>query len=342
MAVQDNNHLTPSEFESKNPIIYFKSSLKLLIRSEKSLSFMFLINFFCSFQYYILVTLIPLYFTSEHGYSDFQSGLTFGIFGIMIGIYSIFFTSIIHKINPKKGLIISSFLGILGFFMMMAHNNHFSLAAIFLFEAVSCSLSWPFIEFAINEYSIHEVRSLSSSCFFISNYLAGIVAGLVIDNCWYFIQDKNFAYSILFFFPVLGLLLNGVLVYACRKIENHDKNEVLNKKLEKSQFLRFCLLIFLLILLRSAVFGHLDATLPKYILKTYDKKAHFGVLLMIHSLTMLLGIFSFTALTYVYSSYSLITIGAFVGGLGSIFLIISSNFLFTIFFVVAISAGESI
>ena len=64
-------------------------SIKVLMRSEKSLFLIFLINLCCSTQFYILVTLIPLHFSTSHSYSDPLSGLIFGCFGITIGFLSI-------------------------------------------------------------------------------------------------------------------------------------------------------------------------------------------------------------------------------------------------------------
>ena len=70
------------KFESDDLELYYgkgrKGSLFKIFNSESSLFLVFAINFCTSVQYYILVTLIPLYFTEVHFYSDFESGMIFG------------------------------------------------------------------------------------------------------------------------------------------------------------------------------------------------------------------------------------------------------------------------
>ena len=65
-------------------------------------------------------------------------------------------------------------------------------------------------------------------------------------------------------------------------------------------------------------------------------------MLAIHSVTMIVGVFSLTTLTYSYSSYSLIIVGAAIGSLGSSLLIFSNELWAIVLFVIAISIGESI
>lgn len=316
----------------------FKNSCKLLLKSRKSLLCMYLINYLMSFQYYVLVTLIPIFFSSEFAFSDFESGLVYGCFGVIIGIFSIYLSSILHVITLKKGLLFSSLLGIFGFFLMIFKNSYLALFAVLLVQAISCALSWPFIEYGIKVYSTEETRTISSSCYFITNYFAGITAGTLIDLTW-----TKSDYTAIFSINIIGLALAFLMVLYCENVENYEKTEInLVESVSQIRFWKFCGLILLLTLLRSACFGHLDATLPKYMIRVFGEKAHFGLMLAIHSITMTLGIFCFTILTYSFSSYTLIIIGAGIGSLGSGFLIFMDNLWAVTAFVIFISIGESI
>jgi MFS family permease len=326
-----------------NPVNGLNQSLKHLLMSEKSLFYMFIVNFLVSLQYYILVTIMPLYFTSQYKFTDLESGLIFGGFGVVIGVSSLYLSSILHIISFKLGLIISAALGILGFILMLYDNLYLSVLAVLTFQAVSCSLSWPFVEFGIKMYSSVEIRNLSSSCYFMTNYFAGFIAGVLIDFVWTHIPDKTQVYSIVYGTGILFLLVSAFFVHISRDISNTEKEVFSLKGLYgKKRFWRFLVLIGLLILLRSACFGHLDATLPKYMVREYKDDAHFGVMLALHSVTMMIGLFSLTALTFSYSSYNLITFGAVIGVIGSLFIIIAPGWLGIIMFVVCISIGESI
>ena len=50
-------------------------------------------NFLSSLQYYLLVTLIPLYFSEEIGMTDLEAGMLFGGLGVVIGVLSVSFGS---------------------------------------------------------------------------------------------------------------------------------------------------------------------------------------------------------------------------------------------------------
>ena len=211
---------TPAFSEEKDPVKHFSESLKLLYNSEKSLIYMFIINYLLRLQYYILVTFIPLYFTTEHNFSDFLSGLIFGCFGIVMGLSSIYLSNILHIINCKRGLLVSSFLGIIGFVLMMLNNKYLSLVAVVTAQSISCSLSWPFIEYGIKEYSSAEIRNISSSCYFMSNYSAGITVGVFIDYLWNSMDDKNSMYLIVYGIGIIALIISAGFVMACRNIKN--------------------------------------------------------------------------------------------------------------------------
>ena len=318
-------------------------AFKLMKKSEVSLFLTFLINFSASIQYYILVTLIPLYFSTLYKYSDIESGLVFGGFGIIIGISSLLLSSKMHQISFHRGLNFSFLFGISGFILLLFNREYLSLISILLFQSLSCSISWTFAEYGIKEYSSKEILHLTNSCFFISNYSAGILAGLIIDTMWTHIENKETIFFITSIIGIFFLLIAFVSLRFCRKLDVVPKPASESKALWKiKNFWRFTFLIFLLILLRSMSFGHLDATLPKYITRVQGDQAHFGIMLTVHSFTMILALFFLTSLTYLYSSLTLITLGAFLGCIGCIFIILSDNLLACILFVMVISVGESI
>lgn len=338
----DSLNFSPSSAPSQSPST-FKSSMKLLLKSEPSLFLIILINFSTSAQYYILVTLIPLYFSFEHNFSDLESGLVFGVFGIVIGISSLYLSSIMHSISFKRGLYFSFQLGIIGFYLMLQNHPVLSVISVLLFQSISCSMAWPYAEYGLKEYSNVKIQNLASSCFFMSNYLAGAIIGGTIDTMWIYYEDKSFVYNSMSYIGIGALLISSVCLYFCRDLENMKPEDLDADGIWKlKRFWRFVLLIFLLTLLRSTSFGHLDATLPKYLTRVQGPNAHFGIMLTIHSCTMMLGLFIFTGLTYMYSSFTLMIIGALFGALGSIFIIISSELGAFVLFVVFISIGESI
>ena len=321
----------------------FRLSLSMLKQSERSLFLIFFLNFLMSFQFYILSTLVPLYFTDEHDLSDLLSGVIFGVFGVSIGLTSIIIGKYSSLFSLKTGLFLSSIWGFSGFVMLLFNQLYLSIVAVVTFEAVSCAISWQFIEQGINAYSTIEVRAYSTSILYMFNYLAGILAGLFIDVIYDRLEYKVSLYIVLFGTAGGTCLLSFLLIFCLRNIrqqwEIRKSGEIENKK----KFIKYCCLIALLILLRSACFGHLDTTFPKYLTRVMDDdSAHFGSLLAVHSVTIMSVIFFSTIFLYYYTSYTLIATGALIGSMSSAILIAWEAYPAFYLTVIGISIGEAL
>mmetsp|Transcript_17491 Transcript_17491/g.17425 ORF Transcript_17491/g.17425 Transcript_17491/m.17425 type:complete len:292 (+) Transcript_17491:527-1402(+) len=181
----------------------------------------------------------------------------------------------------------------------------------------------------------------------IGNFFSGILAGTAIDFIWTNngnINNKYFTiYSTAAFAAGLSFLA-AISMREPRETETEEEEEItFSRNLYiKKKFWRFLALIFLLILLRSGCFGHLDATFPKYLTRQEGEKAHFGAYLALHSATMLCGTIGFTPISYNFSSYSLILAGAVMGSIAPLFLAIGGSTFYFICFVLVVSAGESL
>ena len=176
-----------------------------------------------------------------------------------------------------------------------------------------------------------------------SQYLAGIVTGVTIDSLWTNITDKQSLYFLISSVGITLLVIAAFSLYLCRDVSNIEEEVSKTEGILKTKkFWRYCFLIFILIMLRSSSFGHLDATLPKYMLRMEGDDAHFGMMLAIHSFNMMLGLLFLTSLTYYFQSYDLILLGAAIGSLGSIWLIFIESMAGYTLFVLFISTGESI
>lgn len=341
MDIKEESPLVPEAFEKYYPI-------KLLLKSEASLFLIFFLNFSMSIQYYTLVTLIPIYFTDEHGLSDLLSGVIFGCFGVTLGVTSIFITNYFEKTSSKSALVVSSIIGFCGFALMTFQNLYSSLIAVILFQSTSCAMSWPFTECGVKMYSKSQIIHLSSSIYFMCNYLAGIFTGIYIDLLWYFIDDSKVFYYVVWGTGMAVCGFSCAIAFCLRNTKDEeevceDGEEIENENEVKSTFYRFLVLIGLMILMRSACFGHIDTTFPKYIMRVLgDDNAHFGAMLAVHSVTIMTGIFCFTALTVYYKNYDLITMGGAIGAFSTAILIFWEGYAAFTLAIIGISLGEAL
>lgn len=327
----------------------FKDSLDLIRRSQRELFGLFFINIMLSLDYYVLTTMIPLYFSQEEGASDTQAGIIFGLVGIVIGILAVSLGPFVNKLGCKQALILSSSFTFVGYFLLlMTRNLIINLIGVIIFLTVGCSMSWSVVELGAKIYTVPEARNISNSLLMIGNFFSGIIAGTSIDYIWTNYSDPDQAYFSIYSTAALAAGLSLFVSISLREpkpnTEEEDEEEIVitRSMYIKKKFWRFIALISFLIFLRSGCFGHLDATFPKYITRQEGEKAHFGNYLALHSTTMFLGTIGFTPISYLFSSYTLITVGAFMGSIAPMFLVLGNTTFYFICFVIVVSAGESL
>ena len=316
--------------------------LQVLRYKNKSYCLLILTSFCVSVQYYSLIFFIPLYFSIEFGFTDLSAGLVFGIFGALIGSFSIIFSYFTYRVSLKAGLSFSIFLGILGFALLLLNNRYAGLTGI-LIQSASCSLTWPYIEFGIKENSKEEHRNICTSIYYISTYSAGILTGTLIDSLTSFISDYNEIFRIIYSISIISLLFSLGFILACDNCYINNSSRLdFTIILTDQHFWKYSLLIFLLIILRSFTFGHLDATIPKYIQKLHGQSYKFGSLITLYSVLMIVFTLICTYLTNFLSNFKLILIGSVFGVLSLVPLIFSDDYKSFCLFVTAASIGESI
>lgn len=319
-------------------------SIQELVTSPSNLFEIYTLNILLSFGYYTIVFLVPLYFCSQFGFSDSQAGFAFAGCGLSLGLSALFGSRAIAWIGWKKGLNLATFSVFSGFLMLsMSKNLNFSLFSVFGLVCCGIGVSWPALGIAIKRYSEQRNRSTSNSIMMMGNYLAAIIAGAYIDIVWNYFIDKNTIFEIIFSTAAGALGLSFCISLILKEGDMTDSlflstsSLVLNKK-----FFKFFCVIILVTTLHSICFEQLDATFPKYLIRTSGEKSHFGVFLSIHSANMLIGALAFTPLAYKLSSYTLILLGSCFGLAACWVLSLAPTNLNYICYVLLLSTGESI
>ena len=334
--------------QERGALQIFKATVLEILKSPKELFLVYSVNLLLTFNYNTLTFMIPLYYTQEQKVSDTQAGLVFGSLGVLIGVLAIVLGPVINILSCKKGILMSSISGAVGF-GLLGHTRDFgvSLVAVVLFHSVSISMAWSVIELGVKMFTPPEARNTSNSFLLVVNYLSGILAGFFIDYVWSNYENKEHIYRNIYYTScasaclamILALFLNESQAFESTKPESYGLNR---KVFVKKRFWRFAGLILLLTLLRSGCFGHLDATFPKFMVRVFGDDAHFGYLIAVHSTSMMLGTLGFTPLSYITSSYNLILVGGFLGALAPTVLAFEPTYATCVVFVVLISFGESI
>lgn len=117
--------------------------------------------------------------------------------------------------------------------------------------------------------------------------------------------------------------------------------EVIKEVTSQKSFWKFVCLIILLMGVRI-VYRHLDATFPKYMVREFGKEVNYGSLIAINPFLVVIILPLFAPLSYIFSAYTQIMIGAFITSLSPFFLVSGPHLWSSIMFVIILSIGEAL
>jgi hypothetical protein len=181
-------------------------------------------------------------------------------------------------------------------------------------EVEQCSVS--------SHYALRHFSDLNSYQFI-------ILGGAFLSFCMTFIA----------FFGIRDLDRQFSRVESNQEDSNKSAVQIFRSVVSDSSFWRFSLLVFLLIGVRQS-FRQIDATLPKYMLRTLGCDAPFGT---IASVNPLIVIFLAPASVFLAKSipvFNQILIGSVISALSLLFLSVSQGIWASVMFLVVLSIGE--
>lgn len=329
----------------------FKESVIILKQSPKDLYLAYAMKT-CSFAgFFCLGFVMTLYLTKELGFSDMEAGVLFAMTGVAVAIYSILLGSIPDKLGIKKSMFLAQGMAAVGLFIIILVDDRW-VQVVMMLGPILCglSLSIPIITLAVKRYTLPASQSLAFSVLYMFIWLAAGISGMVVELILLSQGLNRDSFKLIFIMGLSLTLATLVLTFFLteidirragnKQLENFETLSV-NEVLRMKKFWRFMLLSMLLVVVR-AMFTHLGTTLPLYMNRELGENAHFGAMLALHAIVMMIGVIVFTGLIYFMSNFALIWIGGFIASLSPLFLVLGGNYLTISLFVIMISIGESI
>lgn len=330
-------------------------AFKSLKKNPRDFWMLFLLELFSLGPFSISVVSNVIYNTRILGFSDKEAGMLVGLLGISVAFSSIAFSNLPARYGLKWSFILSGILGMaFSFLMYLQFHKYIQIALTFFLFIPSAAICFISLKLGIKLFTFPESRSLGYSLFFMCFFLvAGFAAGYsdIVLSLYGTTQE---AFDVIF---STCFIFNGLLVISAIPIRNLDVEasgeehvelnrdvsgwEYTREVLVTRKFWKFFALIMLLTVIKSMYF-HLTATLPLYMYRSIEEGAHFGYLMGIHQIVLLIFIPLLTALIRHFNFYSLLQIGSFVTALSPAVLLYDNNYVTLGIFVVFLSIGESI
>jgi len=125
------------------------------------------------------------------------------------------------------------------------------------------------------------------------------------------------------------------------QISNASTMEILRETMQSPDFWRFLVVCIITLNIRM-IFRHLDATLPKYMIREFGENVPKGTIYSINPALIMILVPIITAATTRVNPLTMIHHGCYVSAISVFFLVISTSITSCVLFVVVLSIGEAI
>jgi MFS family permease len=380
LSADEETHKGPSRCSTA--IRKARDNLSSLNESPRDLWVAFLLKFCDSYGYFSVSQVLVLYLHQEFGISDLEAGAAYGAWGVAITGWGLLMSVLNDYMGVRNALLVGFATSSLSYILLAnARSKSFVFFCLFCILPLGNSLGIPMISIGIKRFTTPTNRGFAFGIFYSFMNLAAFISGPIIDAITRSVGfDPSLdsvslfgvgrysanrcviltaAFSSFCSFFVTLLLLRDVKVDASGReqtraqIEEEQQQRAaetcderwakLVQLLRSATFWRFSLFTLLLINL-NAVFRHLDATFPTYLVRTYGSlgENNKGLLYSINPLLIILLVPLVAAATTSYAHFDMIKWGGYVTALAPFSLALASSIPACVGMVVLLSLGEAI
>jgi proton-dependent oligopeptide transporter, POT family len=345
---------------------------RAMARAPRELWIVFSLKFLSSYAYFSFALVLTIFLTEEFGLSDNAAGWAYGMYGVMSTIFGFVCGWIIDYMGVRASLLTGAVVGAGARFVLAFTRSH-RTAQIMLYTALPFSecLGIPIMTIGIKRYTNAHNRTFAFSVFYSMMNVAALCAGPLVD-----LSRSRFSAGVLLDLRPFGLdgtlqlsalriivlssavaaaaMLLGVLA-GIREIEVDDSGNVTRFEPDRSDgayaqtmavlrepaFWRLTVFTLLIVGVRL-VFRHLDATMPKYLVRQFGPDAPFGMVYSINPMLVIWMVPLVALFTRSVDSYNMILAGSFISALSPFWICAGPHYWAVILFMVTLSVGEAV
>lgn len=341
----------------------FRARYAPLAVAPRELWLVYVLKLLESYGYFSFSLILVLFLSDEFGMSDSAAGWAYGLFGMCITVWGLAVGVFIDNLGVRRSLILGSALLVAARAMVMVATSRAVLyASLFGIMPLGTAFGIPVLTTAIRRYTADDSRAVAFGLFYVVMNVAALLSGPAADllrgafGCGLRLGGTTLSsYRLLIGTSVLTSLLQLLLACLVREIEaapgggpptalRPRTGSPLRIALEISRtprFWRFLLLVVILVGVRL-IFRHLDATLPKYLIRTHGVAVPFGLIYAINPALIIVLVPPVAAYTADYPPLKMIKWGAAVSAASPFWLALSSSLAAAVLFVVTLSLGEAL
>lgn len=341
----------------------------MLRNAPRELWLIYALKFLTSYAYFSLSIVLTMYLTDEFGLSDTAAGWAYGAYGVMSTFFGLLCGWFIDYLGVRASLLVGALVGAASRFVMaLTTSRYAAILMLYTFLPFAECLGIPIMTIGIKRYTNANNRTFAFSLFYSMMNLAALCAGPLVDLFRGFFRD-----GVTIHLALLGhdirltglrlIILSGAVTTAAvcivvfigiREIHVDDTGNLSsftpNREspmqqtmavLREPAFWRLTVFTLLLVGVRL-VFRHLDATMPKYLVRQFGPNAPFGMIYAINPFLIIILVPMIGLVTRHIDSFSMILSGSFVAAASPFWLCMKQSYVSVVLFMVTLSLGEAV
>jgi len=351
----------------------------VLLHAPYDLGIVFLIKLLECIGYFGFSYIYMEYASSEFGLSDKEAGLVYSLYGLLCTVLGLTLGLLIDRLGVRRSMMLGCVCSTLYRFTCFATTSKtvFWVANVTI-APVGAAFGVPVLALGVRRYTHDENRAFAFSFFYAALNLACVSGSMLINLVRDFVGTEGdvgvgsegdvgiiAGYRITWMRTVvlctaivtactvpLAYFVRDIQIDSTQPLEEMRYNLSIPAPLNvkrtlaglagESRFWRLAGVTLIFCGVRTT-FRHLDATFPKYFLRTYGPQAPFEMILCINPvITMILSPIVTGIITgYKWSLSHTLLIGAFVSGFSAFVLAAHETYIGAIAFVAVLSLGEA-
>jgi len=316
--------------------------------------------------YYGISYVYTHYLTEEFGLTDQEAGNLYAVYGLLCTGIGILMGVSIDRLGVRKAMMIGAIANTVGRALTFYTTSKFVvIMASVTFLPLGAAFAVPSLALGVRRYTHEDNRSFAFSFFYVALCVACVFSSILINRIrWTYLEGVDafgFHWTWMRIVIVWCTVLTAYCIgaaYCIRDIQVRsdmpleDEAFVQYKRqgrtnireiMAQRRFWRVVGVTFIFCGVRMA-FRHLDATFPKYFIRTHGRDAPFELIVGLEPVVTML-VTPFVTLLLVRFNWRLdrtLLIGAFISGLSVFILALEETYASAIAFVVVLAVGESI
>jgi predicted MFS family arabinose efflux permease len=332
--------------ESDSPV---SRAFQSLGKSPYDLWITLCIKFTSFAAFSVIAVCSSLYLTKIQNFSEKETGLIFASFGLAISIYSVCLSNLAKLIGLRNTLILGNSIGCLGYALLLIFTDKYPQYLILLtFIMLAIAINLTNTKLGVKYYTYPDSRSIAYTLYYLVFFIAAGFASGIVDIIASLVPEPHEQYQLIFSFGLSLYTLTLVLSLFLREMDLENTEEVdftivmpFSDVIKLKIFWKFTALISLILLIKSVYF-HLSGTLPVYMDRRIENGNHFGLMMVIHQIMLLIGTPICSYLVFYLDKYTILVLGTFCTAISPAVLYYETTYVGVVLFTVLIAVGESI